>query len=106
MEHGGIIFIEHHQHEARVLQVQSPHHLQKAQGAGATHSLHGVGWPQRAHVRALSLREELMINQKECERSGKYVEAEGFKRKIKMLREESGKRDMIEMRQRHDKERK
>ena len=34
------------------------------------------------------------------------MEAEGFKRKIKLLKEESGKRDLINIRQRHDRERK
>ena len=34
------------------------------------------------------------------------MEAEGFKRKIKVLKEELGKRDLVEIKQRHEVERK
>jgi hypothetical protein len=45
------------------------------------------------------------LNQKECQKNGQYVEAETFKRKIKILREQADQNELAEMKNRHVKER-
>lgn len=51
-----------------------------------------------------SPRDEAIDHQKDCESRGKYVEAEGYKRKVKALRELMEDLEMHEMRNRHQSE--